>query len=87
MQSSFQTSTAEVKLIKDFRPQRYDHKTASFYTIDDFKADRFPAIIKSNGETWQIASIYFQDLLITQNKDSETIVNRANHLGLTHYYL
>ncbi|EXB76398.1 site-specific integrase [Acinetobacter baumannii] len=80
MQSSFQTSTAEVKLIKDFRPQRYDHKTASFYTVDDFKADRFPTIIKSNGETWQIASIYFQDLLITQNKDSETIVNRANHL-------
>lgn len=80
MHANFQTSKAEVKLIKDFRPQRYDHKSSSFYTVDDFKADRFPTIIKSDGETWQIASIYFQDMLIAQNKDSETIVNRANHL-------
>ena len=80
MQSSFQISKADIKFIKDFRPQRYNPETASFYIVDNFKAEKFPTLLKSNGETWQIASIYFQELLITETKDPTTIISRAYHL-------
>ena len=80
MESNFKTSKAKLEIIKGFRPQRYNPEKTSFYTVDDFFAERFPTIIQSNGETWQIASIYFQHLLISENIDSDTLVSIGFHL-------
>lgn len=80
MESNIHTSIAKVEIIKGFRPQRFDPEKKSFYVVDDFYAARFPAIVKNNGEIWQIASIYLQHLFITENKDSDTLVTIGFHL-------
>ncbi|KAF1024789.1 MAG: hypothetical protein GAK29_02365 [Acinetobacter bereziniae] len=78
--SSDFVSTAKIEKIYGYKPQRYDVENKTFNNLEDFYTHTFPSIIKSDGKVWDLASIYFHDLLMNQYRDTSTVLRIANDL-------
>lgn len=73
-------SKVHIDYIREYRPSIFNSNIKQFADINNIYISRFPVIIRGDGTVWDYASIYFNHLLIVQNRSCSLLESVASDL-------